>query len=167
MKEKTTSQRIEQWFESMVGIALKIYGHPFTFVVALLLVIVFLVQSIKNSTHSRNCRWNEYCFSQMVYLIQVFLPLYDNNKQEFDGSLYDDLQTRLKDQFGGVTIYRNAPADGLWKDENGKTNFDELIVAEVMITELNKEWWHQFRKRLEDIFKQEEILIRSIVFEKL
>lgn len=38
----------------MVGIALKIYGHPFTFVVALLLVIVFLVQSIKNSTHSQD-----------------------------------------------------------------------------------------------------------------
>ena len=50
MKEKTTYQRIEQWFESMVGIALKIYGHPFTFVVALLLVIFFLAQSIKNST---------------------------------------------------------------------------------------------------------------------
>jgi low affinity Fe/Cu permease len=48
MKEKSTYQRIEQWFESMVGIALKIYGHPFTFVVALLLVIFFLVQSIKN-----------------------------------------------------------------------------------------------------------------------
>jgi low affinity Fe/Cu permease len=32
----------------MVGITLKIYGHPFTFVVALLLVIFFLVQSIKN-----------------------------------------------------------------------------------------------------------------------
>ena len=48
MKEKTTYQRIEQWFESMVGIALKIYGHPFTFVIALLLVIFFLLQSIKN-----------------------------------------------------------------------------------------------------------------------
>jgi len=51
MKEKTTNQRIEQWFESMVGIALKIYGHPLTFFVALLLVIFFLVQSIKNYTH--------------------------------------------------------------------------------------------------------------------
>ena len=51
MKEKTTYQRIEQWFESMVGIALKIYGHPLTFVVALLFVIFFLVQSIKNYTH--------------------------------------------------------------------------------------------------------------------
>jgi low affinity Fe/Cu permease len=51
MKEKTTYQRIEQWFESMVGIALKIYGHPFTFVVALLLVIFFLVQNVKNYAH--------------------------------------------------------------------------------------------------------------------
>ena len=51
MKEKTTYQRIEQWFESMVGIALKIYGHPFTFVVALLLVIFFLTQSVKNYGH--------------------------------------------------------------------------------------------------------------------
>lgn len=50
MKEKTNYQRIEQWFESMVGIALKIYGHPFTFVVALLLVIFFLVQSVRNNT---------------------------------------------------------------------------------------------------------------------
>ena len=50
MKEKTTYQRIEQWFESMVGIALKIYGHPLTFIVALLLVIFFLAQSIKNFT---------------------------------------------------------------------------------------------------------------------
>jgi len=51
MKEKTTYQRIEQWFESMVGIALKIYGHPFTFVVALLVVIFFFVQSVKNYVH--------------------------------------------------------------------------------------------------------------------
>jgi low affinity Fe/Cu permease len=50
MKEKTTYQRIELWFESMVGKALKIYGHPLTFVVALLLVIFFLVQSVKNYT---------------------------------------------------------------------------------------------------------------------
>jgi low affinity Fe/Cu permease len=51
VKEKTTNQRIEQGFESMVGIALKIYGHPFTFVIAFLLVIFFLVQSVRNYTH--------------------------------------------------------------------------------------------------------------------
>ena len=51
MKGKTTYQRIEQWFEGMVSIALKIYGHPFTFMVALLLVTFFLVQSVKNYIH--------------------------------------------------------------------------------------------------------------------
>jgi hypothetical protein len=49
----------------------------------------------------------------------------------------------------------------------GKTSFDELIIAEVMIREINEEWWQQFRQRLEQVFDQEEILIRSIVFEKL
>ncbi len=102
-----------------------------------------------------------------MHLIQIFLPLYDNNKQAFDRTLYDELRTGLKDQFGGVTFYRNASVEGLWKDETGKTNYDELIIAEVMISDLDKDWWQQFKKRLEQIFKQEEILIRSIVFEKL
>jgi hypothetical protein len=104
---------------------------------------------------------------QAVQLIQIFLPLYDNNKREFDRSLYDDLRSRLKDQLGGVTFYRNAPAEGLWKDETGRTNFDDLVIAEVMIATVNEEWWQQFRQQLEQIFDQEEILIRSITFEKL
>lgn len=63
-----------------------------------------------------------------MQLIQIFLPLYDNNKQLFPKSLYDDLRNKLKDKFGGVTFYRNTPAEGLWKDETGKTSHDELIT---------------------------------------
>ena len=100
-------------------------------------------------------------------LVQIFLPLYDNNKQFFDKSLYDELRNKLKDQFGGVTLYRNTPAEGLWKDEGGKTNYDELIIAEVMIEEPDKEWWKQFKQNLELIFNQDEILIRCVLFEKL
>jgi hypothetical protein len=37
----------------------------------------------------------------------------------------------------------------------------------VMIEEVNKEWWEQFKHRLEQVFHQDEILIRSIMFEKL
>jgi len=102
-----------------------------------------------------------------MHLIQIFLPLYDNYKQAFDSSIYDELRTGLKDQFGGVTFYRNAPVEGLWKDETGTTNYDELLIAEVMISDVDKDWWQQFKQRLEQEFKQEEILIRSIVFEKL
>jgi|SRR5688572_16998614 len=102
-----------------------------------------------------------------MQLVQIFLPLYDNRKQRFDRSLYDDLRILLKEQFGGITFYRNAPAEGLWEDETGKTKFDELVIAEVMIGEVDKEWWQQFKQRLEKIFKQEEILIRFIQFDKL
>lgn len=102
-----------------------------------------------------------------MQLIQIFLPLYDNTKQLFPKSLYDELRNKLKDRFGGVTLYRNTPAEGLWKDETGKTNHDELIIAEVMTSELDEEWWKQFKQNLEQVFKQDEILIRVLLFEKL
>ena len=102
-----------------------------------------------------------------MHLIQVLLPLYDNNKQPFAKALYDDIRDQLKDSFGEVTFYRHTPAEGLWNDETGKTNFDELITAEVMTDTLNKEWWQQFKHQLEQIFKQDEIVIRSTEFEKL
>jgi len=102
-----------------------------------------------------------------VQLFQIFLPLYDNDKKPFSRSLYDDLRTRLKDQFGGVTFYRNAPAEGLWENAAGTTNYDELMIVEIMVDQANKEWWQQFKQRLEQLFEQEEILIRVIKFEKL
>ena len=102
-----------------------------------------------------------------MQLVQIFLPLYDNNKQLFAKSLYDDLRNKLKDRFGGITFYRNTPAEGLWKDETGKTNYDELIIAEVMVKDLDKEWWKQFKRNLTQIFRQDEILIRCVLFEKL
>ena len=102
-----------------------------------------------------------------MQLVQIFLPLYDHNNQLFHRSLYDDLRNKLKDRFGGITFYRNSPAEGLWKDETGKTNYDEVVIVEVMIEALDKEWWRQFKESLEQIFKQDEILIRCVQFEKL
>ncbi len=50
-----------------------------------------------------------------MHLIQILLPLYDNNKQAFDKSLFDKVRDDLKNVFGGVTLYRNSPAEGAWK----------------------------------------------------
>ena len=66
-----------------------------------------------------------------MYLIQILLPLYDNNKQAFDKSLFDKVRDDLKNVFGGITLYRNSPAEGAWSDETG-TDYDELITAEVI-----------------------------------
>ena len=54
MPGKTFYQSIEKRFEYIVGAAVKLYGHPFTFFVALILVIFFLIQSANNSTTTRD-----------------------------------------------------------------------------------------------------------------
>jgi low affinity Fe/Cu permease len=54
MKKRSTYQRIESSFEKLVGAALKLYGHPFTFSAALILVIFFLVTSAKTYTNLRD-----------------------------------------------------------------------------------------------------------------
>lgn len=54
MPEKTLYQRIEGKFEGLVGAALKLYGHPFTFVAALILVIFFLIKGADNYSNLRD-----------------------------------------------------------------------------------------------------------------
>ena len=54
MPEKTFYQRIEGWFEGFVGAALKLYGHPATFVAALILVIFFLVKGADDYSNLRD-----------------------------------------------------------------------------------------------------------------
>jgi len=54
MPEKTFYQRIEGRFEGLVGAALKLYGHPLTFVAALVLVIFFLIKGADNYSNLRD-----------------------------------------------------------------------------------------------------------------
>ena len=54
MEEKTLYQRIEGLFENMVGAAVKVYGHPLTFIAAVILVIYFLVKGVDNYTNLRD-----------------------------------------------------------------------------------------------------------------
>ena len=53
MNEKSPN-RLETVFENLVGTALKIYGHPVTFILAFILVIFFLFQSLFHYTGSRD-----------------------------------------------------------------------------------------------------------------
>ena len=101
-----------------------------------------------------------------MYLIQILLPLYDNNKQALEKSLFDKVRDDLKNVFGGITLYRNSPAEGAWSDET-ETDYDELITAEVIADNLDHAWWQQFKYEMEQTFKQKELMIRCIKFERL
>jgi hypothetical protein len=97
-----------------------------------------------------------------TYLIQLLLPLYDNNGRPFPANDYVELRTDLAERFGGVTAYTRAPARGVWKDETGGTARDDIVIFEVMTDSLDREWWTAFRKHLEERFRQESVIVRAL-----
>lgn len=101
-----------------------------------------------------------------MYLVQFLLPVYDNNQRHFAAAMYEAVFHQLAEQFGGVTAYQRAPARGAWKDE-GEVSYDDVIVFEVMVEQLDREWWAAYRSELERQFAQEEVLARATTYEKL
>jgi hypothetical protein len=66
---------------------------------------------------------------------------------------------RLVERFGGLTVYTQNRAHGLWKD-NGRTRRDAFIIFEVLLRRVDRKWWMVYRHRLQKRFRQKELLIR-------
>ncbi len=101
-----------------------------------------------------------------MHLVQILLPLRDNDGAPFDPHCFEDVADALCERFGGVTAYNRAPADGRW-ETNGKTQHDAVLVIEVMLQDLDAAWWADFRRTLEDKFRQEQIVVRAHRIERL
>ena len=101
-----------------------------------------------------------------MFLIQLLLPLHDNDKQAFRAELFDSVRHELVDRFRGVTAFVRSPATGLWK-ESEEINRDEVVMFEVLAETLDTEWWATYRRKLEDQFQQEEVLIWATRIERL
>jgi hypothetical protein len=97
-----------------------------------------------------------------MYLVQILLPLYDNDGHAFEPGDYVQLRSELADRFGGVTAYTRAPARGVWKDDTGETSRDDIVIFEVMSADLDHDWWTAFRKELERRFRQESVIVRAL-----
>jgi hypothetical protein len=65
-----------------------------------------------------------------------------------------------------MTFYRNAPAEGLWKDD-GEIERDAIVVAELMVDAVDEIWWREYRRELERWFKQDEIIVRVLAMRRL
>jgi hypothetical protein len=98
-----------------------------------------------------------------MYLVQILLPVYDNDGHPFDADDFLRLRTELADRFGGVTAYTRAPARGVWKDDaTGATTRDDIVIFEVMTADLDRTWWADFRKHLEQRFRQDSLIVRAL-----
>jgi len=94
------------------------------------------------------------------YLVQILLPLADNRGRRLPRKIYEQIQKELTRQFNGLTAYSRAPAEGLWKPRRW-TKRDEIVVYEVMAPTLDRTWWKRYRRILEEMLRQESIVIRA------
>lgn len=103
----------------------------------------------------------------MTHLIQILLPRYDSMGNAFEPSRFETIKRELAEQFGGVTAYLRASAQGLWQADSGELVSDELAVFEIMAEEIDTAWWSQYREELERRFDQDEIVIRASSIRRL
>lgn len=102
-----------------------------------------------------------------MHLVQILLPLYDPEGSRFPQEAYARVKDELTERFGGLTAYARAPAEGLWESQSGRTQRDEIVVYEVMIEELDRAWWKEYRRGLEERFRQRELVVRAHVIFRL
>jgi len=101
-----------------------------------------------------------------MYLIQLLLPVRDNEKQKFPAEYFAEVRTELTRRFGGVTAFLHSPAVGLWKEETDVSS-DEVVMYQVTASELDNKWWVDYRKELQQKFRQEELLFWATEITKL
>ena len=96
------------------------------------------------------------------YLVQILLPLYDNDGEQFGAAIFGEVRAELTDRFGGLTAHMRAPARGLRKTDDGTVSRDDIVILEVMATDLDRSWWRAYRERLEARFRQDAIVVRAM-----
>ena len=101
-----------------------------------------------------------------MFLVEILLPLYDNEGRRFAAEEFDRVRDELAGRFGGVTAFRRAPGEGLWR-EGGAESHDRVVIFEVMSGGLDRAWWREYREQLERRFRQEKIVARATEFEEL
>ena len=101
-----------------------------------------------------------------MHLIEILLPLADNEGQPFAADLHSRVRDELVERFGGVTAFTRSPAEGLWV-EDGDRSRDNIVIFEVMADRLDRGWWRRYRAELESRFRQDEIVVRAREVERL
>ena len=93
------------------------------------------------------------------HLVQILLPLEDNEGDRFPDTLFLQIQKKLTERFGGLTAYSRAPGKGIWSQDGLKVR-DDIVVVEVMTETLDTGWWRAFRRELEEAMGQDRLVIR-------
>jgi hypothetical protein len=102
----------------------------------------------------------------MMHVVEILLPLTDNEGRPFQASAFGGVRDELTKRFGGLTAFMRSPARGL-TERDGNIVKDEIVIFEVMTEALERDWWNHYRCHLEREFRQDEIVIRALEIERL
>ena len=103
-----------------------------------------------------------------MHLVQLLLPLYDNDGRATYGKELRRVRDDLTERFGGLAVYSRAPAEGLWEEpREGERVRDDLVIYEVMVDLLDVDWWRAYRESLERRLGQEELVVRALEIRRL
>jgi hypothetical protein len=95
-----------------------------------------------------------------MFVIQILLPLSDNQGRRFPEATLQAIHQELTSRFGGLTAFTRAPAEGVWAHD-GQHAKDDIVVVEVMTGELDRAWWGAFRQRVERELAQARLIVRA------
>ena len=59
-----------------------------------------------------------------------------------------------------MTAYTRAPAQGRWRAQ-GQTVTNDVIAVEVIVEDIDEEWWRGFRRGLEARFRQRHMIVQA------
>lgn len=96
-----------------------------------------------------------------MQLIEIFLPVYDDNGIELPSPLYARTCDELVARFGGVTAHARSPASALRFSSEGEALHDDVIVYEVIAEHVERRWWSEYRKTLQDRFAHRALMVRN------
>ena len=102
-----------------------------------------------------------------MYLIQLLLPVRDPAGRAINAGRFAEVRRTLTERYGGVTAYTRTPASGLWKTPEGDVERDAVVMVEVVVDALDREWWAAYRHHLEQAFDQQSIHVRALAVEAL
>jgi hypothetical protein len=102
-----------------------------------------------------------------MQLIQILLPIYDNDGQPLPIETYHLIRDELVAKFGGLTAFTQSPAEGLWTSPQKASHRDDVILIEVMIPTLDIDWWTAYRQALEKRLRQQSVVVRSVPIQLL
>jgi hypothetical protein len=96
-----------------------------------------------------------------MHLVQMLVPMYDNEGRRYPATELDRIRRELRASFGGVTAYSRSPAQGAWEDDRGRVHHDDVVVVEVMVDGLDRVWCEAYRNEVANRLRQETLLVRA------